>query len=79
VSKVEATLDTATKGPKWDEGGLGEYRFVDSTDRILGRVIWNSLGMEYIAQYEGSGIGTYISREAAEKAVERKHNKDLGK
>ena len=58
---------------RWDEGCVGEWRYVDADGRIRGRVIRNIGGREYLASYNDSGLGAYITLEAAQKAVERGH------
>lgn len=63
---------------KWDEGGWGRYRLVDSAGKIIGRVE-RRYDFEYEAFSEDAKLGNYVSLDHAKKAVEVLHAPDTAK
>jgi hypothetical protein len=65
---------------KWDHAGGRCWRYVYTDGRIGGRVTAFFGSTEYVAEWEGKNLGSYISAESAKQAVEAALSyADLGK
>lgn len=70
LSDLEATK---LYGPVWEYVRYGEYRYVDSTGRILGKV--TKLSDEWIASCGYESFGAYTTVEYAKAALQRAKEK----
>lgn len=63
---------------EWQECGIGEWRLVDATGCIVGRVERTSNGecLAFVGRHQAPAIGTYLTAEQARASVGRSFSLD---